>query len=264
MTRNGLLRAGLLCVLALSAAAPLVLLVAASVGRAWFFPALLPTELGLESWRDAFAPDARLAGAAATSLVLALGVGAVALGVAVPVGRALAGLAGWPRRLAAALVFLPVAVPPIALATGLQVTLLRLGLGGTLVGVLLAHAVPAAGYATLYALGVFTAYDRRLDEQARTLGAPPLEVLRRVTLPVLRRPLLEIFALAALVSWAQVPLTLVIGGGTVRTLPVEVLAYVRAGQDRWAATGALLLVLPALLALGPVVLGARRTEAVAL
>lgn len=253
-----------LLVLGVSALLPFGVLLVASVGRAWFFPAVLPTSFGWESWRDVLAPDARLATAAATSLVLALGVGLLALLIAVPVGRALARLAGWPRHLAAALVFLPVAVPPIALATGLQVSLLRLGLGGTLAGVLLAHAVPAAGYATLYALGVFTAYDPRLDEQARTLGATPLQVLRRVTLPVLRRPLLEIFLLAGLVSWAQVPLTLTIGGGAVRTLPVEVLAYVRAGQDRWAATGALLLVLPALAALGPMVVGARRTEAVAL
>jgi ABC-type spermidine/putrescine transport system permease subunit II len=48
------------------------------------------------------------------------------------------------------------------------------------------------------------------------------------------------------VSWAQVPLTLLVGQGVVATLPLEVLAYVQAGQDARAATGALLLVLPPL------------------
>jgi len=45
----------------------------------------------------------------------------------------------------------------------------------------------------------------------------------------------------------------------VRTLPVEVLAFVRAGQDRYAATGALLLIVPAALAIG-LGLAARRSE----
>ena len=50
------------------------------------------------------------------------------------------------------------------------------------------------------------------------------------------------------------------GGGAVRTLPVEVLAYVQAGQDRYAATGALLLLLPAVAILGAAALAVRRTE----
>jgi ABC-type spermidine/putrescine transport system permease subunit II len=53
----------------------------------------------------------------------------------------------------------------------------------------------------------------------------------------------------------------VIGGGRVRTLPLEVFAYLQAGQDRYAATGALLLVIPAVLMLGAVRLTVERAEA---
>jgi ABC-type spermidine/putrescine transport system permease subunit II len=69
--------------------------------------------------------------------------------------------------------------------------------------------------------------------------------------------------LGFLVSWAQVPLTLLVGGGPVRTLPIEVFALVQAGQDRPAATGALLLLAPAILALAAARLAARRTEVMA-
>ena len=47
-----------------------------------------------------------------------------------------------------------------------------------------------------------------------------------------------------LISWSQFALTLVAGGGAVRALPLEIFAYVRAGQARQAAVGALLLVGP--------------------
>jgi ABC-type Fe3+ transport system permease subunit len=46
-----------------------------------------------------------------------------------------------------------------------------------------------------------------------------------------------------------VPLTLVLGGGQIRTLATEVVAYVQSGQDRYAATAGLLLAIPAVLAL---------------
>ncbi len=261
--RNRLLRVALIGALALSALAPMAVLVLASLGRDWFFPVLWPPRLTLESWVS-FLGGGRLGTAALTSVVLATGTGIAACVVALPVGRALARLEGWRRHLGAAAAFLPVAAPPIALATGLQVSLLTLGLGGTWTGVLLAHLVPAAGYASLYFLGVFTLFDSRIEEEARSLGATRGQVLRRVTLPLLRRPLAEAFVLGFLISWAQVPLTLLIGGGAVRTLPIEVFAYLQAGQDRFAATGALLMIVPALLSLAAMRLAARQTEVAAL
>lgn len=252
-------RATLLAGLALSALAPLVLLLITSVGDRWFYPALLPPRITGESWRSLVDGD-RLASATLTSMALATATGALACAVGLVVGRALAGLEGAWRHTAAAAAFLPVAAPPIALATGLQLTFLSLGLGGTFPGVLLAHAIPAAGYTSLYFLGLFQLLDQRIEDEARSLGASTTQLWRRVLLPMLRRPIAEGWVLGFLVSWAQVPLTLLVGGGAVRTLPLETLAFVRAGQDRWAATGALLLVLPALAAL-LLGLSARRAEA---
>ena len=82
----------------------------------------------------------------------------------------------------------------------------------------------------------------------------------RVTLPQLRRPIGEALAIGFLVSWTQFALTLVVGAGAVRTLPLEVFAFVRAGDDRAAAVGALLLVVPSSLALASLRWAARRTS----
>lgn len=249
-------------VLALASLAPLAVLGLAAAGGEWFWPALLPAGVDLSAWASLVggASGGRLLRAAAASVGLAAATGFVASLVALPVGRALAGLRGWRRHAGAAAAFLPVAAPPIALAVGLQYSFLRLGLAGTHAGVLLAHLVPALGYASLFFLGIFAAYDACVEEEARSLGATPRQVLLRVTLPLLRRPLAEAFVLGFLVSWAQVPLTLVVGQGLVSTLSVEVLAYVQAGQDRLAATAALLLVLPPLAAMTLAGLAVRRAE----
>ncbi|HUR93370.1 MAG TPA: ABC transporter permease subunit [Gemmatimonadales bacterium] len=243
--------------------APFTLLALWSVGGDWFYPALLPRSFTGRWWGDLL-QDGRLLSAAATSLMLGAGTGILTCAAGLPVGQALSQASGWRRHAGAAMAFLPVAAPPIALAAGVQYSFLRLGLGGTLTGVLLAHAIPAIGYGSLFFLGVFEVFDRRVEDEARSLGASPRQVLVRVLLPLLRRPLADAFLLGFLVSWSQVPLTLLIGGGPVRTLPIEVFSLVRAGQDPAAATGALIMLIPALAALAATRLGAARTEVVAL
>lgn len=246
----GGVRGAAFALLLLSAATPLLLLLAWSGAREWFWPALLPQGWSPERWAalpgGGSGEGGRLWRAAGGSLTLGVGTGILASLLGLPIGRALAELRGWRRGVGAAAAFLPVAAPPLAVAVGLQYSLLRAGLGGTLAGVMIAHLVPALGYASLFYLGVFSAFDARVEEVARTLGARRSQVLSRITLPLLRRPMIEAFVLGFLVSWAQVPLTLVVGQGVVSTLAVEILAYVRAGQDPLAATGALLLVLPPL------------------
>jgi putative spermidine/putrescine transport system permease protein len=249
----------LLGALALGTLCPAAVLVLSSISDRWLYPALTPGTLTAESWRS-LVGGGRLTGAAASSVGIALATALIAVLLGLPAGHALSRLRRWFRHVGAAAAFLPIAVPPIALAIGSQLILLASGLGGTAVGVVLAHVIPALGYVSLYFLGVFLLLDPRLEDEAVSLGADRAQLWLRILLPMLRRPVAEAFTLGFLVSWAQVPLTLVIGGGAVRTLPVEVLAFVRAGQDRYAATGALLLILPAAAAilLG---LAARRSEA---
>ncbi len=253
-------RVGLGAALLVSVAVPLLLLLVWSAGRAWFFPALVPSDFSGDAWALL---GGSLGRAAATSTGIALVVGALSGALGFVVGRAIAQLRGWPRHVAAALAFLPIAAPSIALGTGAQYYFLRLGLGGSPLGVILAHTAPAAGLASLYFLGVFSVTDRRLEDEARTLGARPWQVLLRVTIPAFRRQIAEAIALGFLVSWSQVPLTLLVGGGLVRTLPLAVFSYIRAGQERYAAVGALLLIVPPMLVLGMAMVGTRRAAVIA-
>lgn len=240
-------RTVLLVALLAGTVVPFAWLVTASLAERWFFPALRPDALTLTSWRGA--GEGRLLASAVRSVWLGALTGALGMAAGFVVGRGLARLIGWRRRLAAALAFLPVAAPPVALATGAQLFFLRSGVAGTTGGVLLAHLIPATAYLALFFAGVFEGRDDAPEEEARTLGATPWQALRRVTLPMLRRELAEAWALGFLVSWAQVATTQLVGGGRVHTLALDVFDALRAGSDREAAVGALLLAVPPLLAL---------------
>lgn len=248
-------------VLVLWVLGPVLTLALRAVARAWPYPTLWPDAFGFSAtWM--VAADPHLFGAFMTSVELAVITGVTSCAIGFAIAHALVPASRHARTVTLAAAVFSVVAPPVALALGLQVALIGLRLNGTFAGVWLAHLVPATGYLALFAYGVFTAYDVSLRDEARTLGASRWQVLTRITFPILRPRMVEGIVLGALVSWGQLALTLLIGGGLVRTLPVELLAFVRAGDDQLGAAASLVLMVPPVLGLGLLHTATRRAEVV--
>lgn len=245
--KRALLRKALLGLAVAWAAAPLLVLIVWSVAFGWYWPAVLPRQWSLRAWRYVAAPESGLAEALGVSLAIAVVVTVLALSISVPAGRT---LALGHRRARTGLLFLmllPVLAPPMASAMGLHMLFVRMGLAGTMLGIVLVHLIPAVPYATLTMMGSFSRFDRDLEEQARTLGAGWAEVWRHVTLPAVAPGIAIAGAFAFLISWSQYLLTLLIGGGDVRTLPLALVAFARSGDEAVTAALGLVFVAPALL-----------------
>ncbi len=237
-------------------AAPLAVLGVQATSRGWFYPQVLPREWTAEAV-SRLVTDPGIRDALATGLVVSLAATTVAMLLGVPAARAL-GTRRFPGRgLALAVLALPLLVPPPAVGIGLNVAFLRAGLAGDTVGVVLAHLVPTVPYVVFPLLGAFARYDEGIELQARSLGAGPLTVAVRVSLPLLA-PALAVAALFGfLASWGQYTLTLLIGGGRVVTLPVLLVSTATGGDPAVAATLALALAGPAVLAVALAVRVAR-------
>jgi molybdate transport system permease protein len=171
------------------------------------------------------------------SAEVTLGATAVSLLVAMPAAWALARVEFPGRRLARALIVLPIVLPPVVAGVALLAALGRLGLiGGLLdrVGVRLvfttAGAAVAAAFVSMPFLVLalesgFRAIDVRFEDAARSLGASRWYVFRRVTLPQLRPAL----AAGLVLTWARAlgefGATITFAGnfrGTTQTLPLAV------------------------------------------
>jgi putative spermidine/putrescine transport system permease protein len=239
---------------------PLAILILRAVAQSWRFPRIAP-DAG-DVWPAlAAASSGRLSAALLVTLALAIASGLIGTIIGFAIARTATHATVRARQLTLAAAFFTVIAPPLALGVGLQVALLGVGLGGTFAGVLLAHLVPVTGYLTLFALGVFSSLDPSLEDEARTLGASRWQVVSRVLAPLLGGRVREALVLGGLVSWGQVALTLVVGGGLVRTLPVELMSIVQSGNDRIAAIAALMLSLPPMFAIGLLTVSVRRTGA---
>jgi len=146
------------------------------------------------------------------SLVCSLGATALSLVVGVPLAWVLARGRFPGRRLLRALTTLPMVLPPVVGGVALLLAFGRRGLAGqwldqwfgvrlpfTTAGAILAETFVAMPFLVLTAEAGFRSADERLEEAARTLGARPWTVFRRVTLPLVTPSL----AAGAVLAWAR-------------------------------------------------------------
>ncbi len=228
---------------------PLVPLAIWSVAYGWRFPALLPPDLSSRAWTYALSPTSGVLQSLGITVFIAAMATALAALVGVPAGRALGLYRFRGRGLVILLLVAPAILPGIAVALGLHGIFLRLGLTGTVWGVILAHLIPVLPYMTLVMAAVFAGFDTDVEDQARSLGARPVQVFLHVTLPAILPGLMTGALFAFLVSWSQYLLTLSIGGGKVQTLPLVLFTFATSGRNDVTGAVSLIYILPGLLAL---------------
>ncbi len=234
-------------VLAVLWASPLLLLMMLSVSRRWAWPDIWPTAWQWTQWEYFLRGRQGLAAVFLTSVSISITVAVVSTLLAFPTSRVMArrgGRSGW-----LALAHLPFAVSPVVLGVALLYGFLRLGLAGHAVGVMLAQLILAYAYGTILLHGFWSQRVDAFAALAETLGATPWQRWSRVLVPIARPVLAICLFQTFLVSWFDFALVLLVGGGRVTTLTLQLYEYVRSGDVRLAATCALLLALPPLVVL---------------
>lgn len=209
----------------------------------WRFPATLPETFKLRPWERS---GMDVLDVAVTTLFLAFITGAIALILVVGCleaehrrGRRL-GVSGL------VVLYLPLIMPQIAFLPGLQILLLRAGVGQGWWPVMLAHLVFVLPYVYLSLAGHFHAWDTRYGTLATAMGAGPDRVLWRLRLPMLLRPVLTALAVGMAVSVGQYLATLLASGGRLSTLTTEALAIASGGDRRVIGVWATALTLASL------------------
>jgi putative spermidine/putrescine transport system permease protein len=234
---------------------PFAALVVASLAFRWAWPDVLPSTWWWEARADArlpigwdyvLAPASRALPALVTSVGLAATVSGVGLLVAWPAARVLASEDFRGRAAVELLLLAPLLVPELAVALGLAVTAVQLGVAGSWWGVLAAHVVPTLPYLVRTLTAVERGFDRDLADAARVHGASAWTVFWFLRLPLLAPGVAAAVLFAFLVSMHLVVLTVVVGQGRVETTATQLFARLGGGAalDPVSAALALLLTVP--------------------
>ena len=195
------------------------------------------------------------------SLVVSLVAAIVVLVLGTPLAWAL-GRTDLPgRRIVRALVVLPMVLPPVVGGAALLFALGRRGLVGqwldrwfgltlpfTLAGAIVAATFVALPFYVIAVEGALRTARRELDDLegvASTLGAPPLTVLRRITLPRLLPAMGAGLALAWARALGEFGATITFAGnlpGRTQTLPLATFLALQSEPERALALSLVMLV----------------------
>lgn len=129
------------------------------------------------------------------------------------------------------LVMAPIVMPQIVLGIALLNYMSGLGLVGSLTGLILGHLVVTLPFTVrLVSISVHN-LDPALERAAENLGATPLETFWRVTLPLLRPGIVAGAIFAAIISFGELAVTLLIAGARTTTLPLRIFNYTEYNFD---------------------------------
>lgn len=218
------------------------------------------------SWYAAIWPNFGSAVAITLELAVASVVGSLLIGV--PAGIALSRYRFRGSGALSALLLAPLTIPGIALGLAIYLFLVLVEvatewpLTGSFLGLVLAHLLVTMPWVVRLSLAGLTNHDRAAEEAAASLGARPLTVIWRVTLPAMRQGIIAAGLFAFIFSFGNLEMALFLVAPGVTTLPVAVLQYLQYHVDPLIAAvsvaqmgliGAVLAVLDRFVRLGQVV-----------
>jgi putrescine transport system permease protein len=139
------------------------------------------------------------------------------------------------RALLAGMTTAPLVMPEVI--TGLSLLLLFVALeqaigwpkGGGAVTITLAHITFCMAYVTVVVQSRLVGFDESLEEAAMDLGARPLKVFFRITLPLIVPALVSGWLLAFTLSWDDLVISQFVAGPGSSTLPMVIFSKVRLG-----------------------------------
>jgi putative spermidine/putrescine transport system permease protein len=164
------------------------------------------------------------------------------------------------RRAIMAILISPMIVPLIISAAGMYFFYSRIGLQGTYLGVVLAHAALGIPFVIITVTATMVGFDNSLTRAAANMGANPLTTFFRVQMPLILPGVVSGALFAFITSFDEVVVVLFVGSAGQKTLPWQMFIGLREQISPTILAVATILVGVSILLLTLVELLRRRSE----
>ena len=159
-----------------------------------------------------------------------------------------------------AILISPMIVPLIISAAGMYFFYSRIGLQGTYLGVVLAHAALGIPFVIITVTATLVGFDKSLTRASASLGADPVTTFFKVQMPLILPGVISGGLFAFITSFAEVVVVLFVGSAGQKTLPWQMFTGLREQISPTILAAATILVAISILLLTVVELLRRRSE----
>lgn len=230
-------------VITILALLPSLLLLLTSFARHWTFGNLLPDCFCTRAWHVLFKQEPHLWEAVMTTIEISLLVLLLNLLIGIPAAKGMALYEFSGKTTVEIILLSPVLIPTLAVAMGIHLTFIRLGMANHLVGVVIVHLLPTLPYTIKILRAGFERIGRKQEDLASSLGAKSFKVFRFIYLPQLLPSIRSVIFLVTVISLGQYLVTVLIGGGNVTTLAILYFPFFQSADDAIIASFSLLFAL---------------------
>ena len=164
------------------------------------------------------------------------------------------------RRAIMAILISPMIVPLIISAAGIYFFYSRMGMQGTYLGVVLAHAALGIPFVIITVTATLVGFDRSLTRAAANMGAGPVRTFFKVQMPLILPGVISGGLFAFITSFDEVVVVLFVGSASQKTLPWQMFIGLREQISPTILAVATILVAISVLLLTTVELLRRRSE----
>ncbi|WP_172292762.1 ABC transporter permease [Pseudoruegeria sp. HB172150] len=245
--------------------APIVTIMPLSFNAEDFFTftpgmlALDPAAFSLKHYQDFFTnPDWQQALRNSVKIAPAATILSVSLGTLAAIGLSQPHVPF--RRAIMAILISPMIVPLIISAAGMYFFYSRIGLQGTYVGVVLAHAALGIPFVIITVTATLVGFDDSLTRAAANMGANPVRTFFKVQMPLILPGVISGGLFAFITSFDEVVVVLFVGSAGQKTLPWQMFTGLREQISPTILAVATILVAISIVLLTTVELLRRRSE----
>ena len=164
------------------------------------------------------------------------------------------------RTLIMSILISPMIVPLIISAAGMFFFYSRIGIQGTHIAVILAHAALGTPFVVITVTATLSGFDNNLIRASSSLGAPPSTTFFRVIVPLITPGVISGALFAFITSFDEVVVVLFVGSYRQRTIPWQMFSGIREQISPTILAVATLLVVVSILLLFTIELLRRRNE----
>ncbi|MEY4904846.1 MAG: hypothetical protein RLZZ292_2661 [Bacteroidota bacterium] len=226
---------------------PIVFLIILSAAENWRYPTLLPEVWTGQHWRDFFGGHNHLYEHLLLSLMLSCSVAAVVTIFGFFISKKV--LQHVQSDFLLKMAYIPYSFSPVMYAFCVHFLFLRLGLGGTLLGVWVAQFLLTFPFVILLFSSHWTKQLFEMEQLVATLGGSSQDAFWKVLFPMSKNMLLLAFFQTFLISWFDYGLVAVIGLGKIQTMTILTYQFVGEANLYFAAIASLLTLIPPLILL---------------
>ncbi len=180
-------------------------------------------------WYERLPGNERLITATLNSIWLALANTVIATALGTMAALAFARYRFRGRTLMRLLLFPPITIPWLIIGVSMLVLFFWTGIGRGLHAMLLGHVALSLPYVIIVVGARLASFGVELEEAAASLGARPLQVFFRVSLPMMAPGIVAAALFAFAISFDQFVISYFLAPPGVSTLPVEIYSAIRKG-----------------------------------